>query len=153
MKEKLWNPPNLYSWEAPLIQERYFPDRWKMLVCCILLNLTNIKQVRPMIDDLFELAPDPLSMIEADEDTLINLLRPLGLAEKRCKTLKKFSTQFLNSDWSKAKELYGIGKYGDDSDQIFYLGNWKSVVPKDGALIRYLEYLVKHYDQEQYNMK
>ena len=25
-------------------------------------------------------------------------------------------------EMTKAKELYGIGKYGDDSDQIFYLG-------------------------------
>ena len=62
MNKKLWDPPNLYNWEAPLIQERYFPDRWKMLVCCILLNLTSIKQVRPMIDDLFELVPDPYAM-------------------------------------------------------------------------------------------
>ncbi len=152
MNKKLWDPPNLYNWEAPLIQERYFPDRWKMLVCCILLNLTSIKQVRPMIDDLFELVPDPYAMATVNEDKLIDLLRPLGLAEKRCKTLKKFSAQFVFNKWKAAKELYGIGKYGNDSDQIFYLGDWRNVEPKDGALIRYINYLMKHYDQEQYNI-
>ena len=29
----------------PLLQEIYQPDGWKMLTCCMLLNLTNRKQV------------------------------------------------------------------------------------------------------------
>ena len=34
----------------PLLQEIYQDDGWKMLTCCMLLNLTNRKQVDTVID-------------------------------------------------------------------------------------------------------
>ena len=41
----------------PLLQEIYQPDGWKMLVCCIMLNLTNRKQVDRVRHKLFKKYP------------------------------------------------------------------------------------------------
>ena len=43
----------------PLLQEIYQPDGWKMLTCCMLLNLTNRKQVDGIRDELFKRYPTP----------------------------------------------------------------------------------------------
>ena len=43
----------------PLLQEIYQDDGWKMLTCCMLLNLTNRKQVDTIRDELFKKYPTP----------------------------------------------------------------------------------------------
>ena len=43
--------------------------------------------------------------------------------------------------WKTAKDLYGIGKYGDDAWHIFCVGDWKDVEPNDHALNNYHDYL------------
>lgn len=69
------------------------------------------------------------------------LLQPLGLHEKRAKIIIRFSEEFLTKDWTYPKELYGIGKYGDDSYRIFCLGDWKNVTPNDHKLNFYHKWL------------
>ena len=75
----------------PLLQEIYQKDPWKMLVCCILLNLTKRQQVDGIRDELFTKYPTEYEMMEADEKELSEILQPLGLHKKRAKTLIKFS--------------------------------------------------------------
>ena len=41
----------------PILQEIYQDDGWKMLTCCMLLNLTNRKQVDTIRDELFKSTP------------------------------------------------------------------------------------------------
>ena len=135
-----WDPPQLNSWDRPLIQERYFPDRWKMLICCLMLNLTSYKQVLPIIDGFFDRWPDAKSASEANEETMKEYLKSLGMYNKRAKTIIKMSEQFLNG-FSKPKDLYGCGKYAADSDAIFFQGRWREVNPTDGALKRYITFL------------
>jgi methyl-CpG-binding domain protein 4 len=43
----------------------------------------------------------------------------------------------MTLDWSEPSELYGIGKYGQDSWEIFQKGNL-DVEPTDGVLNKYL---------------
>lgn len=138
--KRLWNPPMLNSWDYPLIQERYFPDRWKMLVCCLMLNLTSHKQVNPIIDVFFEKWPDAMTASLANELEMKTYLKSLGMYNKRAKTIIKMSKQFLGG-FSHPKHLYGCGKYASDSDIIFYQGRWKEVQPTDGALKRYVEFM------------
>ena len=140
----LWSPPLLNSWSKPLIQERYFPDRWKMLICCLTLNLTSYKQVLPIIDGFFERWPDPDAASKADEQEMKEYLKSLGMYNKRSKTIIKMSKQFLDG-FSHPKQLHGCGKYASDSDAIFYQGKWKEVVPNDGALKRYIRFLESYY--------
>lgn len=47
------------------------------------------------------------------------------------------SHDYLTWDKVDAKMLYGIGKYGSDSYEIFYKQNY-NVQPTDKELIRYL---------------
>ena len=140
----LWSPPLLNSWSKPLIQERYFPDRWKMLICCLMLNLTSYKQVLPIIDGFFERWPDPDAASKADEQEMKEYLKSLGMYNKRSKTIIKMAKQVLDG-FSHPKQLHGCGKYASDSDAIFYQGKWKEVVPNDGALKRYIRFLESYY--------
>ncbi len=139
---QIWDPPMLNKWDHPLIQERFFPDRWKMLVCCLMLNLTSHKQVNPVIDGFFERWPDAQRAANADEKIMKEYLRSLGMYNKRSKTIIKMSKQFLEG-FCQAKDLYGCGKYASDSDMIFYQGRWREVEPTDGALKRYIDFLQK----------
>ena len=139
-----WTPPLLGKRKSPLIQEIYFPDRWKMLACCIMLNLTGRKQLDVIVKSFFEKYPYPKELLNANDDELIELIKPLGMYNKRAKTLKRFSKEFVEGDWRNAIDLHGIGKYGSDSDRIFYLGEWKSVEPTDGALKSYMKFLGEH---------
>jgi endonuclease III len=147
MNERNWQPPLLKKWEKPLIQEYYWPDRWKMLICCLMLNMTSHKQVYPIIDGFFSRWPDATAAANADETEMREYLKSLGMANKRAKTIIKMSKQLLKG-FNCAKELYGCGKYADDSDRIFYKGLWKSTVPTDGALKRYIDFLTRFYDNK-----
>ena len=62
----------------PLLQEIYQDDPWKMLVCCILLNLTKRQQVDGIREELFNKYPTEYEMMEADEKELSEILQPLG---------------------------------------------------------------------------
>ena len=136
-----WIPP-----ESPydLLQERFWPDGWKILVVCLLLNQTSRKQVEPIIAEFFEKFPNPEALVGCDEEDLKNLIRPLGLVNRRADTLKRFSEEFVTKKWSKAKELYGCGKYADDTYEIFVTGEWKKVVPDDHALNDYYGFLLEN---------
>ena len=39
--------------------------------------------------------------------------------DRRARVIKRFSEDFLTKDWIYPKELYGIGKYGNDSYRCF----------------------------------
>ena len=120
----------------PLLQEIYQDDPWKMLVCCILLNLTKRQQVDGIRHELFSRYPTEYHMIEADEDELAELLKPLGLYRRRAKTLIKFSWMWVNG-FNNVMELHGVGQYASDSWEIFQMNNVR-IKPKDKVLQEYL---------------
>ena len=93
MNQPHWNPPLLGQWEHPLIQEYYFPDRWKMLVCCVMLNLTSHKQVYPIIDGFFKRWPNAAAASKADPAIMADYIKSLGMYNKRAKTIIKMSKQ------------------------------------------------------------
>ncbi len=124
-----------------LIQEDLWPNEWKILIACLLLNLTTRKQVDGVIYRLFDLYPNPEALKNAGLEDLQNLIRPLGMWRRRAKTLKRFSEEYLKSDWITAKDLHGCGKYADDSWKIFCQGTWRSVEPDDHALNMYHNFL------------
>ena len=108
-----------------------------MLVCCILLNQTNNKQVRPLLKDLFELIPDPLSAIECDESSLASLIRTTGFQNVKAQRIKKMSFFWLQG-FEKIEDLPGVGKYGKESWEIFVNGKTNLEV-SDKKLKAYLE--------------
>ena len=98
-----------------------------------------------MIHDFFFEYPDPNAIITGSEDKLRSKLKPLGLVNRRIKTLKRFSEEYLSANWSTAKELYGCGKYADDAYSIFIKGEWQSIEPNDHALVDYHGFLLENY--------
>jgi len=124
--------------KSMMTQEIYQRDPWKMMVCCILLNQTNRKQLDKVRLDFFMKFPTALEIIEADPEEISIMIAPLGFKNRRTATLIRFSTEWLNKRWYEPIELYGIGKYGQDSWEIFKKGNL-NVEPTDGVLKKYLK--------------
>ena len=120
----------------PLLQEIYQDDGWKMLTCCMLLNLTNRKQVDTIRDELFKKYPTPRDMMKAKHSDLANILKPLGLYNRRAKSLRKMSEGYVGG-FKSVDDLYGIGQYAKDSWEIFQNNNM-NVNPTDKVLQEYL---------------
>lgn len=135
----MWIPPlSPHS----LIQETYWPDEWKVLVCCLLLNQTSRKQLDVIVDEFFGKFPDPATFLAATDADVLPMLSHLGMQNRRLVTLRKFSSQFLQRGWSRASDLYGCGKYADDCHRLFFVGDWRAVEPRDHALNDYHAFLV-----------
>ncbi len=97
--------------------------------------------MEPVVEALFQRWPAAELLAIAPDDELEEMIRPLGMQRKRTQTLKKMSAQYASGGWKQARDLYGIGKYGDDAYRIFILGDWKNVQPNDHALNDYHEHL------------
>ena len=120
-----------------IIQQEFQHDPFKMLVGCIMLNQTSNKNVRQVIYSFFDRWPTPQSIIEADPSEIREHIRPLGFYNIRTNRIIRFSNEYINKSFIRAKELHGIGKYADDSYEIFIKGNL-NVQPTDKILLRYL---------------
>ena len=120
----------------PLLQEIYLTDPWKMLVCCMLLNLTNRKQVDKVREELFTKYRTPKDMMNANHRELADILKPLGLYNRRATSLRLMSAGYING-FKSVDELYGIGQYAKDSWEIFQNKN-NNIKPTDKVLQEYL---------------
>lgn len=137
-----------HSWVPPrspygLLQEDLWPDEWRILVACLMLNLTTRKQVDGVIHEFFRRWPNPDSLLKANVCDVEELIRPLGMWKKRAQTLFRFSGEYLTGKWKTAKDLHGCGKYADDCWHLFCVGDWKNISPNDHALNEYYDYLTK----------
>ena len=120
-----------------LIQEDYLDDPWKMMVCCILLNQTNNKQVRPILDPVFGLIPDANSAVGCNPDSLATIIKTTGFQNVKAFRIKKFSEKWIEG-FNDIMELPGVGKYGKESWDIFVNGR-TDIDPTDKKLKKYLE--------------
>ena len=111
---------------------------WQHMVAVIMLNQTGRKPVKWVLPGFLHRWPTPMSFHRARERTVKDVIWPLGLVNLRYKRLKGMTRDFLTWDLAHATDLYGIGKYGSDSYEIFFKHNY-SVQPTDKELIRYLK--------------
>ena len=134
----MWKPP-----KSPhgLIQEVLWPDEWKILMSCLMLNQTTRKQVDKVIWQFFDKWPTPKKFLKSTHEEVSALLRPLGFYNRRPKAMRKFTEQYVQDKWLEPIELYGIGKYANDAWRIFCRGDWQQVEPQDHALNKYHSYL------------
>ncbi len=141
-----WIPP-----KSPygLIQEQLYHDPWKLMVSCIFCNLTKRTQAEPILWEFLEKYPDPSKVQEDSEDTISQMLKPIGLNKRRAKTLIRFSKEYLEKEWSSdPRVLYGIGKYASDAYKIFCVGDWRNVQPNDHALNWYHDFLKEKFKEQ-----
>ncbi|KAL5215514.1 hypothetical protein ABZP36_006915 [Zizania latifolia] len=124
-----------------LLQEKYASDPWKVIVICMLLNLTQGKQVRKKVKGFFRRYPDAQTAFNADPEKMANYLAPLGLQNVKASRIQKFSKAYVGKEWTYVTELCGVGKYAADAYAIFCVGKAKEVVPADHKLVDYWKYV------------
>jgi endonuclease III len=112
--------------------------KWQHMVAVIMLNQTGRKPVKTVLPIFLNRWWDHIDFIRADENEIREVIWPLGLVNVRTTRLIRMTQDFLDWDGNNARDLYGIGKYGSDSYEIFYKQNY-SVQPRDRELIRYLK--------------
>ena len=110
---------------------------WQHMVAVIMLNQTGRKAVKYVLPLFLDRWPGPGEFLWASIDEVKEVIWPLGMYNIRFQRLKKMTADFLSWDGNDATMLYGIGKYGSDSYEIFFKQNY-SVEPTDKELKRYL---------------
>ena len=121
-----------------LMVQQQISNCWEHMVGVIMLNQTGRKSVKTTLPEFLYWFPTPQTLINADEEFVKSLLQPLGMTNVRYQRLIGMSQDYLTWDGNDATVLYGIGKYGSDSYEIFFKQNY-SVEPTDKELKRYLE--------------
>ena len=111
---------------------------WQHMVAVIMLNQTGRKPVKTVLPVFLARWPSPSKFIQADPNEVQDVIRPLGMVNVRTKRLLRMTVDFLTWDGEDATMLYGIGKYGSDSYEIFFKQNY-TVKPTDKELKRYLD--------------
>ena len=121
-----------------LMGQQQVDNVWQHMVGVICLNLTNRKQVKAVLPKFFAKWSTHDSLVHATRREIEEVIEPLGMKHVRSERLYRMSEQFKDWDGEDATELYGIGKYGSDSYELFY----KKRIPKnvgDHELKRYIE--------------
>ena len=121
-----------------LMVQQQISNAWEHMVGVIMLNQTGRKPVKTCLPEFLYWFPNPYVFLEADEDFVKSIIAPLGMVNVRYKRLIGMTKDFMTWDGRDATELYGIGKYGSDSYEIFFKQNY-AVEPTDKELKRYLE--------------
>ena len=121
-----------------LMVQQQIDGPWQHMVGVIMLNQTGRKPVKMVLPEFLYWFPTPHALLKADEDFVKSIIEPLGMMNVRYQRLVRMSQDFLTWDGDDATMLYGIGKYGSDSYEIFFKQNY-AVSPTDKELKRYLE--------------
>ena len=121
-----------------LMVQQQISNSWEHMVGVIMLNQTSRKPVKTCLPEFLYWFLDPITLINADEEFVKSIIQPLGMVNVRYKRLIGMSRDYLTWNGDDATMLYGIGKYGSDSYEIFFKQNY-AVEPTDKELIRYLD--------------
>jgi len=121
-----------------LMVQQQISNSWEHMVGVIMLNQTSRKPVKTALPEFLYWFPTPHVLLQADEDFVKSILAPLGMKNIRYQRLVRMSQDYLTWDGEDATVLYGIGKYGSDSYEIFFKHNY-TVEPTDKELKRYLQ--------------
>jgi methyl-CpG-binding domain protein 4 len=136
MKKTVPPPMSPYRYR----QEAYREDPWKMLIVCMMLNQTSYKQVDRVKDLFFERFPGPEDLVNAPDEEIVSIIRPLGFYNRRARTWKRFSSEWICGSWKSIDELPGVGKYASDSWKIFQEHVFDITV-EDKELKKYLHWV------------
>jgi adenine-specific DNA glycosylase len=111
---------------------------WQHMVAVIMLNQTGRKPVKTVFPIFMDRWPTMGEFGRATEQEVRDVIWPLGMVNVRYTRLQRMTEDFLLWDGQDATMLYGIGKYGSDSYEIFFKNNY-TVEPTDRVLKRYLQ--------------
>lgn len=121
-----------------------WPNKWRVIVVCMLLNRTTRRAVEKIVPKLFAKWPDASSMGSADFAELEALIAPLGFKTRRTENLIAMSRAFAEGKWSHPSELPGIGQYASDAWDIFVEGRVPQERPRDGEIGKYYDLVTRY---------
>ena len=111
---------------------------WQHMVAVIMLNQTGRKPVKTVFPIFMDRWPTPGKFWQSTEQQVKEVIWSLGMVNVRYQRLVCMTQDFLQWNLNDATKLYGIGKYGSDSYEIFFKNNY-IIEPTDKELQRYLE--------------
>ena len=120
-----------------LMVQQQVENVWQHMVGVICLNQTGRKKVKKILPEFFKKFPDEFELLKSDKDTIAEMLKDLGMKNVRANRIWRMTEDYLEWDGRDATELFGIGKYGSDSYEIFYRNKTPENV-QDRELKRYL---------------
>lgn len=120
-----------------LMVQQQIKNEWEHMIGVIMLNQTGRKPVKTVLPKFLKKFPTPHKLLNSKPEDVIDVIKPLGMSKVRENRLRRMTHDYLTWDKDDATKLYGIGKYGSDSYEIFFKNNLK-VQPTDKELIRYL---------------
>jgi endonuclease III len=118
-------------------QEEYREDPWKMLMICFMLNQTSHKQVDQVRQAFFDRFPSAEKLVLAEESEIASMIKSLGFYNRRAKSWKEFSLQWIEEVRSREttnlpvevlSKMKGVGKYALDSWKVFQLFEYDTQV-------------------------
>ena len=121
-----------------LMVQQQVANRWQHMVGVICLNQTGRKKVKKILPSFFDKFPTPEALLQSNKEEIATLLQELGMKYVRSYRIWRMSEDYLKWDGNDATQLFGIGKYGSDSYEIFY----KNRVPEnvqDKELKKYIK--------------
>ena len=124
--------------DPDLMVQQQVANMWQHFVGVICLNQTGRIQVKRVLPEFFDKWPTPQRYLKSDKKTVIEVIKSLGFYNRRENTIRKMTEDFLTWDGEDATKLFGIGKYGSDSYELFY----KKRIPEnvgDHELQRYIK--------------
>ena len=102
------NFPSLAASSFGLVQEKFAHDPFKLLVVVLFLNKTKGTTSIPLCERLFTVYPTPRTFATANLNELTDLIRPLGLHNKRAQMLIHLGREWLQNPPEKGKRYRNL---------------------------------------------
>ena len=115
-----------------------YVEKWRHMVAVIMLNQTGRKPVKTVYPLFMHHWPTPSWLLRSTPKEVKNIIWSLGMSTVKENRIRRMTADYINWDGNDATKLYGIGKYGSDSYEIFFKHNY-TVEPTDKELKRYLQ--------------
>ena len=115
-----------------------YVEKWRHMVAVIMLNQTGRKPVKTVYPLFMHHWPTPSWLLRSTPKEVKNIIWSLGMSTVKENRIRRMTSDYVNWDGNDATKLYGIGKYGSDSYEIFFKHNY-TVEPTDKELRRYLD--------------
>ena len=123
--------PKRQKLSIPLREDRMVQQQidgpWQHMVGVIFLNQTGRKQVKRTLPAFLNKWPTPQKFLKSKTEDVIEVIKECGFYNRRERTLRRMTEDFLTWDGEDATKLFGIGKYGSDSYRLFF----KKELPED----------------------
>ena len=102
---------------------------------CIFLNCTRRIQVERVVWKFFERFPTPESLLDAADEEIQKIIKPLGFYKRRTTSLKRMSEDFVGRNWKSTEDLRSVGVYAATCYRMMFLFELGDHAPDDHALV------------------